>query len=1849
MSLKRSHEKKYQFYDSRKPFNHSDFFGKVQAKNQETIDQLQDELYKLSKNYICTQLDSKFFVPQYLDHNKLLWANMFLGQKQIQGIFLDFHLKLQEALKLEMNMNKQQLQNYLSLPNQDQLDQLDKKPFQVKTYYIDNIPKIIKRKEKEFLDNLKKKIMEDEKSYKQYDLVVKEYGSFTSKMDALKNLNGEFQKQDFLKKNLEETYSKINQIKALNNKIEETNLELGNNLDTFLADSEREVLKTRRPGDKLHNMLEQWEREVKDQCWSRDELEFYSGELWLTAEQYEKELQEDIKGFDLEKSMIHRFYRNKCEQLKQKFMFQDEIQLYIDQQEGLKLRSMHEAQEKFNENLKVMKAMKQNLDNAKKEQLKEYNLRINLEVIKDDYFDKIQYLNSNLLFIIDNFIMVLDTLKLADSGIILDMKQQRQIKEFDFCVSEKSLENIVDNIKTISLSSKLETILNYQKNTEVRNQKVVNFIQDIKSASHNSVQIPVNDNFKKGLKEILHCYEELITKKMSLNSEKQNDKLSTGKQGSAQNLGNSKLGKKILGKGMGKQIQSPKSPSQLRNKRAKFFMSEIDKIPKKDQLKDYSAEIQEIAVFLINHKDIKFELIGIDLNSLRNLDQLLAAIQGFIKSIQYDESMAVKATDVIHIDEHMFNPQIFPLKMLLFQNEKEQIQKIQTTNDLHYSFIKSELEHNLTSLQQSYPSAVQLVSSNLEKQHDTHNFLKHFLQRVERQSTNKSDKGKQPLGTPSSQSPPKRQTTKILDDPKAQSQPNRQIQQARKSTGINLKSGEELTKKNSSSMIQIFNQKASPMRKASQVPNSQPLEKIERVGGYNKIKNCIRKSIYRNSQEGSKSSRSNHTLRDNNKSILSNTEQSQSASPKLRLQQMKQSIITTQRESEIGQNEGLHQPKNNRLIHEIQKLNSIYRNEQGNNKYNSLKSNEQQSQKRDQVKQKKQYEFLKSDVGINTNIQMRDLEIILTVKKEAKHTIQALEKLLEEQLHINEQIQKKNQKVQLVGGGPLISTASETNDTEDEAFNKYGGNYQGNLGGGHWKYSNQFPERSSNKFHPNANRNLKLRSNRVANEVKLILDQYQTMDGSVPRSARGGNQMCHDEIPVKSQDIKFINQTHQVFERRKQLQRKKLFSQELIQQTQEKLVKFQQNSHRDLQVHSLKENSVLDEIVFPNDSTMIMQKINAQIVEFNPQGTLVAIGCKYASILIMDFMTKEMIRCFSIYEDYDLEANQDVDQFSNFRRLSYAYLEDDFILYQKPQDEKESESIVKREFKKVIQFEPKDKPKCKAQISSLDWSLDGRYLVACFRIENQVAVWDVLQSQKLFHMHSQEFGCQINQAKFHSLNPNYLLLSGEKALVVRVKQEASQEIVIASDNLEEILDSQGKQEALLQQQQQNKRKGPKFSSNIFQTLISQDRIYYLMVKNDQKVIMLLEQRDPNEMVDLQPSIFTDFFRVSHLKPGETEKTQKDQAKIIIEQDESLEYEDERDILDQDDTDNVKQAIESINQHKFKIISMVKFQSANSFVQSLVNNDDYSNLLMTFSDRVLRLYEIKYQNIGVNHKRVICIKNEFQDVINRRKWMNACFLKLNQNTRIVEQQSQNNKTDAVQLLNESRQLLYSSSFNQKNEQQIQDNKESFMYQQEIFVSSIGESGSNELKFYNVDDFSIIQRLELTQEGCSYLTAHSKSHFSIFLVTTNGSLFLWSVRPAKIIQPLAPYFTEIEENKEYVEREDEFEKEISDSDEEEEKVNKNLDEDQIRKRKLAKTNIDIDSIDNDHLSNFTQYTARRTKNNNIESLFDKQLDNMDFDYQNFVMFLPIQVNNFDTFGLLAKLNVDTFREKFNKLQQ
>ena len=68
-----------------------------------------------------------------------------------------------------------------------------------------------------------------------------------------------------------------------------------------------------------------------------------------------------------------------------------------------------------------------------------------------------------------------------------------------------------------------------------------------------------------------------------------------------------------------------------------------------------------------------------------------------------------------------------------------------------------------------------------------------------------------------------------------------------------------------------------------------------------------------------------------------------------------------------------------------------------------------------------------------------------------------------------------------------------------------------------------------------------------------------------------------------------------------------------------------------------------EEITIPTaESLIILQKVNAHIIEFNHQGSLVAIGCKYGIVLIFDILSKEIVRYFNIYMDAELsdeEAN----------------------------------------------------------------------------------------------------------------------------------------------------------------------------------------------------------------------------------------------------------------------------------------------------------------------------------------------------------------------------------------------------------------------------------------------------------------------------------------------------------------------------------------------------------------------------------------------------------------------------------
>ena len=62
---------------------------------------------------------------------------------------------------------------------------------------------------------------------------------------------------------------------TLSNDIEENTQELAQDLDNFLFESEKTLLTVRKPGVKLQHMLEDWQNDINEQCWSKDELDYY--------------------------------------------------------------------------------------------------------------------------------------------------------------------------------------------------------------------------------------------------------------------------------------------------------------------------------------------------------------------------------------------------------------------------------------------------------------------------------------------------------------------------------------------------------------------------------------------------------------------------------------------------------------------------------------------------------------------------------------------------------------------------------------------------------------------------------------------------------------------------------------------------------------------------------------------------------------------------------------------------------------------------------------------------------------------------------------------------------------------------------------------------------------------------------------------------------------------------------------------------------------------------------------------------------------------------------------------------------------------------------------------------------------------------------------------------------------------------------------------------------------------------------------------------------------------------------------------------------------------------------------
>ena len=78
------------------------------------------------------------------------------------------------------------------------------------------------------------------------------------------------------------------------------------------------------------------------------------------------------------------------------------------------------------------------------------------------------------------------------------------------------------------------------------------------------------------------------------------------------------------------------------------------------------------------------------------------------------------------------------------------------------------------------------------------------------------------------------------------------------------------------------------------------------------------------------------------------------------------------------------------------------------------------------------------------------------------------------------------------------------------------------------------------------------------------------------------------------------------------------------------------------------------------------------------------------------------------------------------------------------------------------------------------------------------------------------------------------------------------------------------------------------------------------------------------------------------------------------------------------------------------------------VNSVSVNDNYTKLLVNFSDRVLRLYNVHYpkKNSKGSEETTFELIDSFTDVINHNRWLNTQFLRLGEKTKIISQTQTN---------------------------------------------------------------------------------------------------------------------------------------------------------------------------------------------------------------------------------------------------
>eukprot|EP00347_Sterkiella_histriomuscorum_P013315 403365187 len=296
----------YTLYNPKYSFNHKDFYQSFMNAKHTYKDELMKNVMKITMQHLMDKLDDNFEVQERLQKNKFMWGSLVLKSKIMQKLMKDFIQKIDEVAMTEIKHNKDLIEEFINTTG-------SKKEYQL----FQNLETILENS----------KHIKQEKTKRKF----KEYDFEKIKIKEEQFRQEELRKQEFVKNDMDKVKSmfnsikqKVSEIEDLAEEVEDNNVEAHYRLDLIQEDRPytQRLLGNNPPGDKIREMMHIWDMQKIDT--NEDILQLkvsrfiinndnLQGELWVTAEEFERKLEDDIKGFQLERDWIIKTAKRKLD------------------------------------------------------------------------------------------------------------------------------------------------------------------------------------------------------------------------------------------------------------------------------------------------------------------------------------------------------------------------------------------------------------------------------------------------------------------------------------------------------------------------------------------------------------------------------------------------------------------------------------------------------------------------------------------------------------------------------------------------------------------------------------------------------------------------------------------------------------------------------------------------------------------------------------------------------------------------------------------------------------------------------------------------------------------------------------------------------------------------------------------------------------------------------------------------------------------------------------------------------------------------------------------------------------------------------------------------------------------------------------------------------------------------------------------------------------------------------------------------------------------------------------------------------------------------------------------------